>query len=156
MKTCEEAGLRKLADRSLSVCEFKRFLRRKGYEEAEIEQTVMSFISRGYLDDESFSKEYIEYSLSRNRGMRRIFAELREKGVGGDLLSRLYRETREEYGAAEDELQRARTEAERLLRNAGIPDGEDVPDKIKARIARRLERYGHTASVICDILDEIR
>lgn len=156
MKTCEEAGLRKLADRSLSVCEFKRFLRRKGYEETEIEQTVTSFISRGYLDDESFSKEYIEYSLSRNRGMRRIFAELREKGVDGDLLSRLYRETREEYGAAEDELQRARAEAERVLRNAGIPDGEDVPDKVKARIARRLERYGHTASVICDILDEIR
>ena len=58
--------------------------------------------------------------------------------------------------AQRNELQRARTEAERLLRNAGIPDGEDVPDKIKARIARRLERYGHTASVICDILDEIR
>ena len=40
-------------------------------------------------------------------------------------------------------LFRSRTEAERLLRNAGIPDGEDVPDKIKVRIARRLERYAY-------------
>ncbi len=155
MKTCEEAALRKLAVRSLSVQELRCFLRRKGYGTDETEKAIEECISYGYLDDRSFAREYFLCALRKNKGEHLISSELGQKGIDSDVLSEVYEELKEKGEIELDEFARAKAEAEKVLRIAEIPDGNAVPAKIKARIARRLERYGYPASIIYSVLEDL-
>ncbi len=154
-RSAEEAAARKLADRSMSVEELRRWLRNKGYSADETETVIAVFLELDYLNDERYCSEYIDYALRRNMGRRRILADLAGRGINGEMAENAY----EDFVSEEDvppEAERAREEASRVLRMADLTWDDPVPEKIRARVARKLNSYGFSASTIYGILDEMK
>lgn len=77
---------------------------------------------------------------------------LREKGVDQADIDIAF----EEYDLEVDEVGRAREEAAKVLRMAGIEDGQPVPEKIIGRIARKLQSKGYSSDTIYSIIGDMR
>lgn len=60
----------------------------KGYEEAEITETIEKLMSYGYINDERYATSYIR-SQMRGKGRRRITMELSGKGVDSEMTREL-------------------------------------------------------------------
>ena len=63
-------------------------LTEKGYEEAEITETIEKLMSYGYINDERYATSYIR-SQMRGKGRRRITMELSGKGVDSEMKREL-------------------------------------------------------------------
>lgn len=150
-----DAALRRLSSRSRTVKEMESYLAEKGYEEEEIRGVIADFCACGYLNDERYCREYFRYAFGRGKGKRKVFAELRQKGVGAEVIETAFEDFSFEEEAFCDEKSRAREEAERVLRLAEIGEDEAVPEKIKARVARKLQSKGYGCDTIYSILGEL-
>lgn len=159
MRSAEETALRKLSDRSLSVFELRNFLLRKNYDLDEIESAITEFLKWGYLDDERFCKEYFRYAFGKNRGKRRVFMELGQRGVDRDVILQAYEDflfELHEEGEELDEMTMAKRETEKILRLADLSREEPIPEKIRGRIGRKLQSLGYSAGIIYSILEELK
>lgn len=59
----------------------------------EIDQILDQFEEDGHLDDRKHGKQYIEFRLSTSpRGIYKLQAELREKGVGRSEIQQIFEE----------------------------------------------------------------
>lgn len=151
----EDAALRHLSARSRTTAEMGSYLAGKGFDEDSIKGLLSRFAGCGYLDDERYCREYFRYSFGKGKGRRRVFAELREKGVDAALIENAYEDYCLEEGEP-DERQRAREEADKVLRAAGLEPGTPVPEKIVARAARRLSSKGYSSDVIYSVIGDLR
>lgn len=159
MRSAEESALRKLGDRSLSVFELKTFLLRKNYEIEKVESVISEFLKCGYLNDERFCKEYFRYAFDKNKGKRRVFTELFQKGVDRTTVANAYEDYLMELieqGDELDEMSMARNEAEKILRLADLSWEDPVPKKIQGRIGRKLRSFGYSTGIIYSILGELK
>lgn len=147
-----DAALRYLSARSRSASEMKRQLSRKGFSEEEIDSLIAEFKEFGYLDDLRFCQEYFQYAFGKGKGKRLVFHELREKGVDQGYIDQAY----EDLDLEMDEADRAREEAAKVLRTAEIQDGQAVPEKVLARIARKLQAKGYSSDIIYSIIGDMR
>ncbi|TSC91454.1 MAG: regulatory protein [Candidatus Berkelbacteria bacterium Licking1014_96] len=79
-----------LARRNHSEQELKTKLQRKFFQEAQIKKVITRLKKLGYLDDEKFAREWIEYRLGRHpRGRVLIKRELQVKGVEVELVEKM-------------------------------------------------------------------
>ena len=156
MISATDAAARKLSTRSMATAELRDHLLKKGYPAREVEEVIRAFQEDGYLDDQRFCREYFGYAFRKNKGKRRVFAELRQKGLSEDDIQFAYEDYLEEEGDSVDEMARARAEAQKILRVAGVEEDQPVPEKIQGRIARKLSGYGYSSHVIYEILGELR
>lgn len=147
-----DAALRHLSSRSRTVFEMKKHLQQKGFEEEQIKALIEEFSSCGYLDDLRYCQEYFNYGFGKGKGKRRVFNELREKGVDQGVIDIAFGE----YDLEIDEVGRAREESAKVLRMAGIEDGQPVPEKILARIGRKLQSKGYNSDTIYRIIGDLR
>lgn len=157
-RNINDAALRYLSSRSRTVFEMRKHLAEKGFSEEETECLTEEFREFGYLDDMRYCMEYFRYAFGRGKGKRKVFYELREKGVSQDIMEIAFEDFTAELeadGKTFDERQRGRQEAEKVLRLAGISPGEPVPEKILARIGRKLSSRGYQRDVIYSILGEL-
>jgi regulatory protein len=139
-----EAATRFLGVRPRSQWEVERRLRRGGADDQVIEITVERLSELGLIDDLAFAQWWLEQrDRHAPRGHRLVEAELRQHGVGRDVIERL----REEMAAEEDvgptEDARARAALDAHLR------GRDVPTDPKAlqRLGMFLVRRGFAPDV---------
>lgn len=154
-----DAALRYLSSRSRTVFEMRKYLAGRGYEEEETESLIAEFMSEGYLNDEDYCRQYFRYGHSSGKGKRKLFYELREKGIDSAVAEIAFEDFKEELsaeGTVFDERKQALSEAEKVLRLAGIPPGGPVPEKVLARIARKLQSRGFESDVIYSVLGELR
>lgn len=151
----DETALRHLTNRSRTVLEMERHLTMKGFEEKEIREVIREFLDCGYLDDSRYCREYFRYAFGKGKGKRKVFAELREKGVDGETIEFAFEDFEAEEGGL-NERERAWQEAEKVLRTADIADGDSVPEKIKGRIGRKLQSKGYSSDIIYSIIGELK
>ncbi len=161
-----EAALKHLAYRDRTCEEMLRYLEEKAYDQEGIQQAMIDLLERHYLDDEAYVERYVEYGISKGKGAAKIRHELRQKGISKLLL--------EELGDRFEELDkpaergRALEQGQKLLASLGWtePDGEpaDYEDKrqrykelqkVKAKVARRLESQGYSMDEIFYVLGEL-
>lgn len=146
-----DAAYRHLASRSRSVKEMRQHLLKNEYNEEEVNSIIEEFLQCGYLNDFNFALEYCRYAAGKGKGKRRIFAELAEKGIAKDVAEIAFDEFADsDEGYSEEEA--ARQAAAKILRLAGIEEGEQVPDKVRARIARNLAQKGFGTDLIYRII----
>ena len=105
-------------------------LRRSGYPEQTVARVMQTLTQAGYVDDTRFAGHFVE-SKGRNYGSRRLYGELRRKGVSEDKA----REALEER-SEEDEASAARRQAEKLLLRKDASD-PDVRRKAVQALVRR-------------------
>lgn len=151
-----EAALRHLANRSRTALEMKRHLAGKGFDEEEIRAEIEELKSFGYIDDSRYCQEYFRYAFGKGKGKRKVFSELREKGIDPEMMEIAFEDFQEEEGL--DERARAFDEARKVLRMADIDadGGDEIPEKVLARIGRKLQSKGYDSGMIYSVIGELR
>ena len=105
-------------------------LRKSGYPEEIVARVMQMLTQAGYVDDERFAGHFVE-SRGKRYGSRRLYGELRRKGVSDQVA----REALEDLDP-EDEASSARKQAEKLLARKDIAD-PDVRRKAVQALVRR-------------------
>lgn len=142
-------AVKALGRRMRSEAELRRLMRQRVEPGERGESAVSAVIARlkehGYLNDAAFAETYARLRQENQKfGARRVRQDLRQKGVGADLVAKTietgYAHTNEE-ALAREHLERTRI---------GKPENE----KETARVMRRLVAAGFSTGVIYKILHQ--
>ncbi len=148
-KSVAEAAADMLAARDYMKDELAQKLLKKGYSEEEAFSCIRQLAELGYVDDEALVSGLARQAAAKGRGRRRIAFDLRRRGA----KERLVKKALEEISEDESLL----SEGERAMRQANkIIENSDIDEKLLNRVGRRLAGLGYEASVIYDVIAEIR
>jgi len=133
-----------LAARPRTRWEVERRLRRAGVDATVIADTIERLGELGYLDDAAFAAWWADQrDRHAPRGHRAIEAELRQRGIGRDVIDGL-RETHEDRVRAPEDAALPATEAERAaaalaahLRGRPLPRDPKALQRIGMFLVRR-------------------
>ena len=141
------AAYRLLTYRPRSRAELIQKLRDKEFDEAAVEAVVTDLIRLGYVNDRLFAEQWASSRVRlRAFGRRRIELELRNKGVGREIID----EALAAVFGAEPELGTAMSAAERKLNTMRSADRETR----RRRLAGFLERKGYSYEIIRRVINE--
>lgn len=144
--SCYDQAVKLLTQRTHFRREIEAKLAKRSYPEAEIEEAVARLLERRYLDDAEAARQYAGGRLARGGyGRARLQAELAARGVERSTADEVLDEL-----LPDDDLPAAREEAMRV----GGRARSDDPEKVAAKVARRLESRGFSRSSIYKLLDE--
>jgi regulatory protein len=139
-------ALRYLAYQPRTVAEVRRRLARAGFDEALIETVIEELTAGGLLDDEAFSRAWVEDRASRRGlGSLRLSRELARKGVAAESIADAV------SGAAEPEALRAAVELG--LRRLGLTPPLDIA--ARRRLAGFLLRRGFAAESLEQVFADL-
>lgn len=136
--------LRWLSYRSRSKKETETYLRDKGFEESIVEAVLDRLTYLGYVDDKTFTEEYLRSCLRRGYGPRKARWDLLQKGINLSLVEERF----EEYFNPEEDYRRAK---ELLDRRLGRIEGE-LSEKDLRKNANFLLRRGFYENVVKKVL----
>ena len=109
-----EAAATFLAPRPRSISETKRRLSRLGFPQPLVDQVVERFAEIGYLDDEAFSRAWVESrDRARPRGESALRRELAQKGVARQVVDEILGERLDAAGDGDPNLAAATALLER-------------------------------------------
>ncbi len=141
-----ERALHVLGYRARSEDEMRARLARAGY----AAETVAGVISRlreiGYLDDEEFARNAARVKARSRYGPRRIYGDLRKKGVGEGLAH----EAAEAQFSGDSELSAAQSVADRRYNT------HERSDAVARRVYGFLARRGYSAEVCAEVAKAYR
>lgn len=107
MKVLDLAAAKQKAYRLLSIRphsekELEKKLRGKGFSAAVVKEALEKLHDLKYLDDASFAVQWARnLAVNKLRGDKKIFVNLREKGVEAELISAAVEEARREISEEE-------------------------------------------------------
>ncbi len=113
----------------------KDYLKKKGFGDNTIQNTLKKLEDYNLINDEAFAKEYFQ-TLSASKGKNAIANKLREKGISQEIINSLTEEINEE-----DEIEKAVALAEKFVKNR-----ENTP-KNKQKCLAHLVYKGYDFSV---------
>ncbi|MGD8373309.1 MAG: RecX family transcriptional regulator [Candidatus Woesebacteria bacterium] len=91
--------------RPRSVYEIEQYCRRKKYVLDDCREIIQKLITRGYVNDEQFSKSWVENRrLNKSVSVKRLRLELRQKGVSSDIVDQVLSESEYNEQAALQDL----------------------------------------------------
>ena len=113
----------------------KDYLKKKGFEEKTIQETLKKLKDYNLINDEAFAREYF-LTLSNSKGKIAIANKLREKGIKQEIINSLLENVDEN-----EEIEKATTIAEKFVKNR-----ENTP-KNKQKCLAHLVYKGYDFSV---------
>lgn len=122
-------------------------LKRKKFAEEIIRETILFLKDKGFIDDESFTKTWIESRLKRPLGLRRIRQELNLKGIAKETIDSQIIEAKNNY--CEEDIVR-KVAQERLGHLKSIE-----PDIAKRRLYSYLLRRGFSPEIVVDAITQL-
>jgi regulatory protein len=138
-------AMRLLSYRPRSETEIRERLRKSGQEEIVIDEVIQKLRESQLIDDEGFSKEWIENrNTFRPRSRRLLQMELKQKGIPQEIIKKTLEETQDDAILA---LQAARKSAHRWT---GLDESE-----FRKKLTGFLGRRGFSYSVISEIFPVI-
>jgi len=145
-KQARALAYRYLSHRDRSARETADHLKKKGFEEAVVQQTLRDLKKANYLDDRRFAEHWARTRAeNRHYGKFRLRQELIGKGLPQDLIE----ETLDTLFETVKEIDLARAVVEKKL-----PAMRDLdPGKKKSRLIGLLQRKGFSSDVIYKVLD---
>ncbi|MEW6243375.1 MAG: regulatory protein RecX [Bacillota bacterium] len=131
-----------LARRRRTAAEVRDLLRRSGFKQSEIEETLSYLENMRYVDDVDYARAFIEDRETRAPcGRARLYYLLAEKGIDRALVDRVLSELEyEELGAA---LRAARNR----------PEWQSASERQRQRLYRFLLGRGFSHSVIMKVIN---
>lgn len=128
-----EMALKYLALKDRTVKEVELHLRKKGSGEEEVAQVIEKLKSWQYLDDNKVALEWARYKVTTAFwGPLRLEAELRKRGVEGEIILDVLRKIEEEF-SQEEIVQKALS---KYLRTH-CTQGSFAPQRILAHLQRK-------------------
>ncbi|WP_314647004.1 regulatory protein RecX [uncultured Microbacterium sp.] len=138
--TAEEALLRKLRARSLSVSEARQVLRSHELPSSEVDDLLDDFLRRRYLDDEELARSLVTSGVERrNQGRVVLARELAKRGIARDVVEAALSEV------PDDDEERALEFARSKARSMSRLDPDTALRRLMGQLARR--GYGGSAAM---------
>ena len=137
--------LRRLGTRNRTVWEMRTYLQSKNFEEIEIENLINEYLNCGYLNDSNYCHEYFDYAFGKLKAPKRVFAELKEKGVDKDVIQKAFENIDVEINQAE---------MAKKVAAKSIGDAE-ITEKILGRVSRRLMTLGYPSDVVYSVIGQL-
>lgn len=134
-----------LAVRARTEREIVDALRKNSYPEETIARVMARLHDNGYINDAAFAAQYSSSRVSRGMGARRIRMDLRQKGVGSDVIDEVIQSLDQE-----DVLNAAIRIAQKAARGKDL---SQIADRQKLLAA--LSRRGFDFSVAKQALDAV-
>jgi len=135
-----DKALKLLARRDHFRAELAEKLRRKSFEQDDIDRAVERLDTLGLLDDEALAGRFVEFrSVDRGWGPHRLMMELRRRGVDSNLAERVSRIAGELHDRALEAAVR-KVEVRAKRRWWRLPEG-------RARLVKSLIARGFTTDV---------
>ncbi|MBR2674225.1 MAG: RecX family transcriptional regulator [Mogibacterium sp.] len=147
-KTALEIASAYLANRMRTSDEVRKRLEEKGFREDESESAIEELEGLGYLDDYEYALRYFEYNREKKRGSERAARELAEKGVDEGII----KNAREDF-LYENKVDEYQDALEIALRDI---EGKSIDERMRAKVARRLEGKGFASGDIIKVLEVIK
>ena len=147
LKRARDYAFLLLKFRLRSEKEIYQRLKRKKFTEEAINQTLLFLKDKGFLDDEVFTRTWIQSRLRRPLGLRRIKQELKIKGVSSDIIDSQIEETKKNY--REEDIV-----TEIALHRIGQLKGIE-PDTAKRRLYAYLLRRGFSPEIVMDAVTQL-
>ena len=145
-----EAAIRYLGTGAKSIKQVEDFLKKREASADETAEAIGFLKELGYLDDIKYSRGVFEREYEKGRGKARTLQYLRSKGVEPADIEAGYERFLDEYEGEYDERSLALKEAEKAL------SGNELDEKMKAKIARRLATKGFSSRDIYYALDKLK
>ena len=145
-KKARALAYRYLSNRDRSTRETADHLKKKGFEEAVVQETLYHLKKAKFLDDRRFAEHWARTRAeNRHYGRFRLRQELLGKGLPQELIN----ETLDTLFESVQEIDLARAVVEKKL-----PLMEDLaPDKKKNRLIGLLQRKGFSLDIVYKVLD---
>lgn len=149
-KAVEKAGIY-LSAGAKTEFQIRNKLEDKGFETHVIEKVVKELVRNSYIDDISYTELYLDYGMSKGRGLYRIRQELKQRGVSSDNIEKgfkAYESNRnEDLILLEEEL------CFQLVRKF-LPktDREYIEKRDVEKIIRKLSNLGYAYGLIFKVL----
>jgi regulatory protein len=131
--------------RPRSEKEISERLKKKGFSEEAVRQTVAFLVEKRFLDDAAFSKAWIGSRITRGMGLKRIAQELKVKGVSQEVIQAQFESLQ---GSYDETAAIGRICQERIGRLKGMPW-----PTVKRRVYAYLMRRGFSAQRAQDALN---
>lgn len=129
-----------------------KYLKDKGFGEAEILETVNELEEYHYIDDAEYCRLYFEYGFEKGRGIGRIKRELAEKGVASEVIEIAYDELQEIDGVP-DQLEAAMEIGRQVVRGVDVEALDyDARRKLQAKIGRRIVSRGFSSEIAYKVM----
>ena len=144
-----EIAAKRLARGAITEKGLVDYLCKKGIDRSEAESIAREFREDGYIDDSRYSRDFFRYGKNKGWGKNRILMELKKKGVDTGVAKELWEEddSLDYENEGEGEEERALQVLEKMMRGK-VEEGEELDEKTRSRMARRLFSYGYSTSVI--------
>jgi regulatory protein len=143
----KNSAYRYLTYRPRSIAEIESKLRDKGFSDAVVRQVISDLIRLDYVNDREFARHWTRSRVRlRGFGRRRIEQELRNKGIGRDIIRLTFAELLDD----DSEFVTAKQTARKKLATMKSIDRETR----RRRLAGFLERKGFPFEVIGRVLRE--
>ena len=144
-----EYAVRALARKMRTIAELKRLLRSRAEQSEDgtlaVEAAIAKLKEQKYLNDSRYAASYTQYRQSNEKfGRRRVIADLKAKGVHGDVIEQAVNSAYERVN--EEQLARQFLDRKRVKK----PQHE----RESARIFRMLVRAGFSSHTIFRILKQ--
>lgn len=141
------AAMRALSRREYSEFELRSKLERR-FDQQVVEQVLEALVADHLLSDERFTEVFVRSRIARGQGPTRIRQELRQRGIGDELVSHFLsfdsdfwlEHAREVVERREDQLAQARS------------DDPEVRQRARGKLGRFLAGRGFPMDVISKIL----
>ena len=135
-RACELA-MRALAARERTEHELRALLRRRGVDEAVVDDVLASLVAEGLVDDMGYARRFTEDRRLLDRwGNERIARDLVRRGIGRDLIDQAL--------AGHDHHDELAVAVELLDRRFPLPFGDD---RERDKAWRMLVRRGYEAEL---------
>ncbi|MFC1593697.1 regulatory protein RecX [Candidatus Omnitrophota bacterium] len=122
-------------------------LKRKKYSTNTIQKIIEHFQDLDYINDDQFATSWVQARIANLQGPRRIFFELKQKGIKEELIKETWGRVKKDY----NEFEVARGFARDKLITMGKLDKR----KVKARIYGYLNRRGFSTAVIYEVMQTL-
>ena len=144
-----QAALKLINVRARSEAEIRDRLVKKGFNEAAVESTLERLRQASLVDDEQFAQAWVENQTTfRPRGRMALRLELRQKGIGDELIQKTLEEATDEESLAYQAAQKAARRWETL-------EWREFRVKLSQFLGRRGFSYGTAAPVVKRVWDEL-
>ena len=142
----KDSSFRILAKRQHSGYELRNKLLKKGYTKETIDRTLQAMQTGNYLNDEQFTKAYIDERLKRKKiGINKLKAELFKRGIARNIIEHNLSGIDLEL-SYENALSLAQRKTELLIKKG------TEPNKIKQKVFAFLSSRGYDSESIMKIL----
>lgn len=145
----KNSALRIISRRPHSEFELKVKLRKKGFDQTDINPIIENFIDKGYLSDKDFAFRYAEEALNKKKGLMKIKGELISKGINREIIDEVMLSLNDE----ESFLENAKILANRKI--SSLKHKSLEKNQLRQKLYSHLNSKGYNHTIIRQVVDEI-